>query len=356
MRELELDAGAINQNTFTSTTWTWHDNNGNKLYEAGEVNLDRNGSDFRSSSGSALGVVNPNEKQPKTHEFSGTFERELLANTAVRVTGVYTRNVDTFAKSDISRQGQYTIPITNPDPGPDGRLGTADDTGRSITYYEYPTSIGGAAFARTMQINRTDADAKFKTFEVAVTKRSSRGWQAGVSYSTTWMNVPVTCGGTSPPVGGGASGSGIGVVIGRCVTNPNQAFNTANNTREQGAKLSGAYNLPFGIQAAANYDFRSGAPQARQVLFTGGQTIRSILLNVEPFGSIALPNSHNLDVRAAKRVNLGGTRSVELRFDIYNALNTNTVLVRNLQSGPNYLRPSRILPSRILQIGTTFIF
>ena len=39
-----------------------------------------------------LGVVNPNEKQPKTDEFSLTFERELFANTAVRVTGVYTRN------------------------------------------------------------------------------------------------------------------------------------------------------------------------------------------------------------------------------------------------------------------------
>jgi hypothetical protein len=142
----------------------------------------------------------------------------------------------------------------------------------------------------------------------------------------------------------------------RCLTNPNQAFNTAFHTREWQTKLSGAYSLPYGILASANYDIRSGAPQARQVLFTGGQAIRSITLNVEPIGSIALPNTHELDVRAAKRVNLGVGRSVELRADIYNALNKGTVRDRTLLSGANYLRPTVILFPRILQVGATFTF
>ena len=112
----------------------------------------------------------------------------------------------------------------------------------------------------------------------------------------------------------------------RCASNPNQAFNTANNTREWQAKVSGAYNLPWGILASANYDIRSGFKQARQVQFTGGTTIRSINLNVEPIGSTNLPNTHELDVRLAKRVNLGtAARSIELRADIYNALNKGTV-------------------------------
>ena len=223
---------------------------------------------------------------------------------------MYTRNFNTYALSEISRDGQYTIPITNLDPGPDGRLGTADDTGQSFTYYDYPTSLGGAAFSKTMITNNPAADANYKTFEVAVMKRPSQGWQVGASYSTTWIDVPISC---------GASGSGLGSGTPliwyptRCLTNPNQAFNTANNTREWQAKVSGAYNLPYGILASANYDIRSGAPQARQVLFTGGQSIRSIALNVEPIGTFSLPNTHELDVRAAKRVNLGGARSVELR-------------------------------------------
>ena len=144
LRELQPDLTSINLNGPATTTWDWHDNNGNKLYEAGEVNLDPNGRDFRSVTGiggNVLGVVNPNEKQPKTDEFSATLERELIANTAVRVTGVYTRNFNNYGLSEISREGQYTIPITNRDPGPDGAAGTGDDGGL-VTYYEYPASLG----------------------------------------------------------------------------------------------------------------------------------------------------------------------------------------------------------------------
>ncbi len=174
LRELEPDLTAVNLNVIATTIWDWHDNNGNKLYESGEVDLDPNGPDFDSVAGTTLGVVNPNEKQPKTDEFSLTFERELFANTSARVTGVYARNFNQYAMSEISREGQYTIPITNPDPGPDGRPGTADDTGQSITYYDYPTSLRGAAYAKTMIINSPAADSNYKTFEVAVMKRPAQ--------------------------------------------------------------------------------------------------------------------------------------------------------------------------------------
>src|SRR5206468_1558286 len=237
--------------------------------------------------------------------------------------------------------------------GPDGRLGTGDDTGRAVTYYEYPTSLGSAAFSKTMITNNPAANAHYKTFEIAATKRPFQGWQLGASYTSTWLDIPIACGSSGSGLGSGAP---LMWFPSRCLTNPNQAFNTAFNTREWQAKLSGAYNLPYGILASANYDIRSGAPQARQVVFTGGQTIRSISLNVEPIGSIALPNTHELDVRAAKRVNVGGARAVELRFDVYNVLNKDTVTARNLQSGANYLRPSLILFPRILQVGATFTF
>jgi Carboxypeptidase regulatory-like domain/TonB dependent receptor len=355
LREVRPDVTNLNQNLPLTTTWDWHDNNGNKQYDPGEVNLDPKGSDFRSIGGGSLGVVNPNEKQPKTDEFSLTFERELVANTAMRVTGVYSRNFNAYGLSEISREGQYTIPVTNLDPGPDGRLGTADDTGRSITYYEYPASLGSAAFAQTMLVNNPAADSTYKSFEIGATKRPFNKWQLNASYTTTWLNIPITCG----------FAAGTGLVTTRCPTNPNTAINSANITREWQAKLSGAYDLPYGFQTSVNYDLRSGFPQARQVLFTGGSTIRSIVLNVEPIGSIVLPNTHELDVRVAKRVNLGAARSLELRADIYNVLNHGTVMSRDgasvgsaqtLLSGANYLRPGSIQFPRVLQIGVTFTY
>jgi hypothetical protein len=306
--------------------------------------------------GTTLGVFSPNEKQPKTDELSLTFERELAANTAVRVTGVYVRNFNQYILSEVSRDGRYTIPIRNLDPGPDGRLGTGDETGQTVTYYDYPTSLTSAQFSETMFVNGAP-DSNYKTFEIAVAKRPSNNWQLGASYTTTWLDIPVTC---------GASGTGLGTFTSRCLTSdPNVAFNSANNTREWQVKLSGAYNLPYGLLASANYDLRSGVPQARQVLFTGGRSIRSIVLNVDPIGTIALPNAQVLDVRVAKRLNLGGARSVDLRADIYNVLNLATVTNRDgaqavtgrtLQSGATYLRPTSIMFPRVLQIGATFTF
>ncbi len=175
-----------------------------------------------------------------------------------------------------------------------------------------------------MIVNNPGADANYKTFEVAVMKRPAQGWQIGSSFSSTWVDVPISCGASGSGLG---SGSPLIWYTTRCLTNPNQVFNTANQTREWQAKVSGAYNLPFGILASANYDIRNGLRVARQVLFTGGTAIRSISLNVEPIGSFSLPRTHELDVRVAKRVNLGAARSVELRFDIYNALNKGTATV-----------------------------
>lgn len=116
-----------NENAHTLALFRWHDLNGNKLYDPGEMNLDRNGPDFlftRLEVGEtdAGAVPNPNEKQPITDEFSLSVERELIRDFAVRVTGVYSRNINTYRlQNNLRPYGVYSIPITNADPGPDGR-------------------------------------------------------------------------------------------------------------------------------------------------------------------------------------------------------------------------------------------
>lgn len=191
-------------------------------------------------------------------------------------------------------------------------MGTADDPGTFITYYDFPASYAGLDFEETMQVNDPRADHTYKSIEVAASKRLSQGWQFMTSYSATYMNIPF-------PVG--------------AALNPNAEINVANRNWEWGAKISGSYSLPYGIIASANYDYRSGDPQARQALFTGGRRIRSIVVNVEPIGSIRLPSTHLLDFRATKQFALGGGRTLELRADIFNVMNVNTVINRNLRSG-----------------------
>ena len=119
--------------------------------------------------------------------------------------------------------------------------------------------------------------------------------------------------------------------------------------------MSGGYVLPFEIIASANYERRQGTPQARQHQFTGGAAIRSIVLNVEPLGSIRLPSTNLVDFRFAKRMRFGG-HTLEGRFDFFNVFNENFVTGRTLRSGANYLVPTSIILPRILQVGVTYNF
>ena len=202
-----------------------------------------------------------------------------------------------------------------------------------------------------MLVNDPRADSDFKTIEVAGTKRLSQGWQFSAAYTATKINLPFTCGATNTQTS-------------RCPLNPNTDLNAANNTWERTGKLSGAYTLPYEIIASANFEHRTSAPQARQVLFTGGRQIRSIVLNVEPLGTFSLPDTNLLDIRTAKRLSLGGGRTMELRVDVFNAMNVNTIKQRIVRSGPTYFIPfaegaaaaSVIILPRIVQVGASLSF
>jgi hypothetical protein len=358
-REAITELMPIAQNNLTQTTWAWRDLNNNRNYDPGEVNLDPDGPDFRSITGFTNGagaIVNPDEKPPMSDQFSATFEHELPANWAVRATGIYATNFDEYRLTEVDRPySAYSIPVTNPDPGPDGRAGTADDTGRTLTYHEYPASLVGRRFSRTMLINDPSANQSYKTIEFAGSRRLAGGWQFSASYSATKFDVPLTC---DHPSSGQAN-----FIMRGCASTPNTEINTSNHTWEWSGKISGAYILPYGITASANYDHRSGNPEARRVLFTSS-TIGAVLMNAEPLGTIRLPHTNLIDLRTAKRFSLGSGRSLEVRGDIFNLMNTNTVIRRVLQSGSTYLLPftagsnatTAIVLPRILQVGASFNF
>ncbi len=140
-RLLTPDIDRLSGGLITYGIFNWRDLNGNNDFDIGETNRDPNGPDFIQLAGedfdaaSPNGVVNPNEKEPKQDEFSVSFEQELVANLAMRVTGVYSRAMNTYRMQNNRRPYEaYNIPITNRDPGPDGEVGNGDDGGL-ITYY-----------------------------------------------------------------------------------------------------------------------------------------------------------------------------------------------------------------------------
>jgi len=341
-------------------TYRWRDLNGNRNYDPGEVDLDPNGPDFVSQSGGITGVStltepSRDEREPTSDEVSLSLEREVMENIALRVSGIYSRYHDTYRLLNQLRPYEsYSVPVMRPDPGPDGRIGTADDPGVSFTYYEFPTTLRGRQFERFVRVNDPKADQTFKSIDLSMFKRLSRNWQFLGSYSATRRYVPISFTNQTSPTTDANLEFNSNVESGPLT--PNAEINTLDREWEWSAKLSGVYVFPFQIMTAANFEHRSGYPWARQVRFTGGQTIPNITLNVEPIGTRRLPHTNQLDVRVEKTFNLANQHRLAVRMNVFNALNANEVLTVSRLSGPTFGLPTAITPPRIAEFSMSYSF
>jgi hypothetical protein len=343
-----------NPNVATSTTYLWHDLNGNRTYEPGEVDLNLNGGDFVSTAiqggGSAAlanGISNPNEREPLDDEFMLSGERELMRSLAMRITGIVSRRTNTYRlQNSLRPPSTYTVAVTNPDPGPDGSVGTPDDPGRSITYFEYPSSLSGSRFQAPWLINDPAANSRYSSFELAMSKRLSNRWQLMASYSATKKRVPIIQN----------AGSSNGLVLYVATDDPNAEINNSDNTWEWLGRAEGAYILPFDALVSFHFEHRSGEPQARTVLLRGGRTIPSITLRAEPLGTFRLPNINVLDLRLEKSIRLSASQKLSGRVNVFNATNVNTVTGQIVQSGATFLRPTGIVTGRTIEFSGTYSF
>jgi hypothetical protein len=332
---------ALNPFVGTQTTYRWRDLNGNRVYDPGEVNLAVNGPDFVSSSVTDTGnitdsIVNPDQTQPLEDEFSASLEREVMSSFAVRVSGRYSRRFNILRREyPLRPYDAFNIPITRPDPGPDGRAGTGDDPGQSLTYYDYPAAFRGRQFQQNYLARDPDATQTYKTIEIAGTKRLSNRWQISASYSATKLNVPVPA---------------------YTANNPNEEINTMNRTWEWLGRFSGAYILPADVTVSVGFDHRGGLARARQVLLTGGAQVPSFVVNAEPIGTRRDPNTNILDLRVDKRFNLNASQSVRVQLNIFNVMNVNTPTGVTYRSGATFLRPTGIVLPRIAEFSTTYSF
>jgi hypothetical protein len=341
-------ADVFNKNATANAVFTWHDLNGDKLYEPGEANLDLNGPDFVSVTAASTRILNPNLKQPNTWETTTSFEREMAANLGFRVMYVYKLVSDSIVNSNNATVtintarpfNVWTVPITRRDPGPDGVLGTADDGG-SVTLYDYPSSYRGAAFATTQTVNATNAD-HYHSIEFTLTKRSSSRWMGQVSYFAVknhrWLASTFN--------------------------SPNDQFFPLDETWSWAGNVTGSYRLPGDVSVSGFLQSRSGVTGQRTNIFRtadpdGGPSIAqngNTTLRLEPYGKEKLSAQNILNIRASKDLALGGGRQLEIGLDVFNVLNAATPTAANYQSGPSFGFITGVLPARIARLGLRFRF
>ncbi len=326
-----------NENARSVYRYRWQDDDGNHDYTPGEVDLDLNGPDFISVSGASNNILNPDLRQPVTHEMSASVEREIMPNFSAMVLYVYKRQSGLYRAINVLRPYEvYNIPITRQDPGPDGVVGTGDDGG-TVTFYDFDPAYRGAAFVGNEFNTRPDSRSdSFQTIELTANKRMSNRWELMATYSATKNHQYSTSAGLP--------------------ASPNDEFFPLDTTWDWYARLVGTIELPWGVYTSAYFQHLSGTTVQRTNVFRSIPNLGTVTLPMEDFGARRLPNQNSLNWRASKRFQLGGGKRLETTADLFNALNASTITSMAVVSGPTFGTINSILPPRIIRLGVTFSF
>lgn len=325
--------------------FAWTDPNRNGVYDVGEE-----GRLISNSGGTASTALDPNLQDQYANEVAAWFERQLADNVSVRG-GVIWRGTrqayPTVAASILNRNRPYdafNIPITIPDPGPDGRVGTADDRPGIPGFNLAAQYVGTPSINVTTNIPNSDAD--FLTYEFSATKRMKSRWSlfATFSYMQNWFNGYQYPEAQSPNT----------IRTNQLPLTPNDLIQTDGKGRYQftvwSTKVVSTFELPKGLKLAASVREQSGLPWGRTFDYTG-TNFGTIRVLAEPMNANRQRDVVIADMRVEKEFTIAGPLRASGVFDIFNLFNSNAEERVNWTSGSAFLRPLQVIPPRVARIA-----
>jgi len=370
----QINTGTVaNPNGTISQQYVWNDVNSDYTFQPGTLTW--NGTNYVGGAGSGLGafvsgsnsIANPygpltfnkSLKRPSRNEFTIGLDRELFPNSLLGATFIHRRehNQQSTADANINQWSSMYTKVTLTEPGPDGKIGEGDD--RQIVAY----SLNPGVTVSNITLSDDRLSQHYNGFELAFTKRFSKGWTAliGYDYGHTRQDI-------------------LGL------QNPNQVFVNASGVsggRRHLINGSASYTLPwFGLVLATEFRIQSGLPITRQwvpdvcspTVTTNclTQSLASLPLNVESRGSRELPWLSSGDARVGKTFRLE-RHTFDVSMDTFNITNANTVYAVNTLSNTrqvryggdpkqpvttiaNFLSPTGVLGPRIVRLNLTYTF
>ncbi len=318
--------------------YRWSDLNSNGYWDPGEqVGLPT------ATQGGKADSINPNLKDTYTRELSVGIDREIMPNLGFH-TGVVWRGIRQRYGSynQALPYSAFNVPISIPDPGPDGVAGNADD-GKPIAGFNLaPTYVGKISNI----FDNAPATDDYYTWEVSANRRKVGRWSLMASYALRVNHDDAN------------SFFGNTVRQNALPRNPNDLINTsADGTFHYvtwTAKINSIIDLPWGdVRLTPMLRYQAGQPFGRTILysFNYGANIRVL---TEPLGTRRQDNLAIVDIRGEKIFHLAASRSVSLFVDVYNITNSNAQQNINWSAGSAFLNPSTIIAPRIARLGAKF--
>jgi hypothetical protein len=285
----------------------------------------------------------PNYNSPRLYELSVSYEKELFTDFAARIEGFYKKSTNQtwtygmFADGTFDSQSNYYV------------AGTETE----FTGYDYYGRTSRAPYSyRTNYPNSFDS---YIAGQIVLTKRLSNKWLLDASFTLSdWkqhtegdytdpMNVEYYDGGVVAPGSGGSGLSGIYV-----------------NARWQ-FKLSGLYQLPYGINISGVFTSRDGYVKRTDVLVyrpgIGYAGLYGSPNGGGKFGDERLPAFWVLNLRLEKVFMVSDTSSVTVAVDAFNITNSAHALKEQTRmSASDFGQELRILNPRLFRFGVRFNF
>jgi len=325
--------GNSNPNTASkSATYTWTDLNGDRRWQNGEQAAVATTADLEGSI-----KIDPNIKDPYTHEVSAWVEQQLSSTMGVRAGFVYKTEDDLIAQIQPGTPASiFTTPYTFVDAGLDGRSGTADD--RNLTFYGIPTATYNTLDRSVVQSN-TDQFARYKTVEASVNRRYANKWSASFGGSYTLLHD---------------------FFNGRPQDTPNNPGVGDRSTWN--FKATGSYDAPYGIRISPVFRHQSGANYARTLTISAPAALgltastRSTVAYADATDANREDNIYVFDVRAEKQFSFGPRVKVRAMFDAFNLGNSHASETIGRATGLSFQKPTLILAPRTARLGFRIIF
>jgi hypothetical protein len=333
-------AGDLNPNAIITRTYSgWR----------GEIPFDPNapnGARLTSTSGGGVNrTIDPNLKGPFVDEYTAGLDFGLSRVLTLQFN--YVRKLDGNSNKSINLAlpyEAYTVATTRTDPGRDNVTGTADD--RPIVIYSVPSTY--PTFGQNVE-RRVQAEGhnRYHAFGLTLNKQYSNKYSFLVSFDTDYRDLR-----DNAPRNPNEALYGPGTTTGNNygITN----FQFARPSWNYAMRVSGTYQLPWGISYGASLNAQSGDYFAREVQIRDGNNT-NVVVRVEPQAG-RYEWTKIWDNRISKRFKTFGSQSIEAELNIYNALNTNTIVDQTNRNGSTYLRPDEIIAPRIMRVGVKYRF
>src|SRR6266511_3793661 len=325
--------------------YTWTDRNVNGRWDPGEE-----GTLITQRGGQGSAQLDPNLREQYTREIATFLEHELMPSFALHFGYVYRRIGNLNVLYNTNRPlSAYNVPTTILDPGPDGRLGTAND-GAPIPGF----NLNPANLALPVVNTRTNLPgiAEFHTIEYNATRRQTGNWALAASGSIR-LNRDHDIG-------------YFGNNLRHLTASPAPMPTTMNDfiNTDDGRfvfttwtfKLNGSYRTKWNITATPALRAQSGQPFGRVIVATAANGINygTQRILAEPIDSRRQDNIVVLDTRVEKAIRLTGSQKLIGFFDIYNITNSDAASNITWSSGASFLLPSTIIGPRIMRFGVKY--